>query len=115
MENNQIESFSQLTSFHVTLNRAFGYSHLQILLNGAHQLYLLKFESFGGSIEGLFQLTSSSIRRLDLIVAQLRHGTFFNHEDCMNLINSPLGRQCEVLLMEFENRTDIIHVVEQYI
>jgi hypothetical protein len=106
-------SFSQLISLHVKLNSAFGYSHLQILLDRAQQLYLLKFHSFGGSPEGLFQLTSSSIRRLDLIVAQLHHGTFFSHEDCMDLINSPLGRQCEVLLMEFENRTDIIHVIEQ--
>jgi hypothetical protein len=83
-----------------------------MLLNRACQLYSLEFYSFGESPEGLFQLTSSSIRRLDLLVAQLIHGTFFSHEDCINLINSPLGRQCEVLLMEFENRTDIIHLIE---
>ena len=84
-----------------------------MLLDGTHHLYSLKFDSFGGSPEGIFQLTSSSVRRLDLMVAQVNHGNFFNNEDCINLINSPLGRQCEVLFIEIENRTNILDLIDK--
>ncbi len=106
-------SFNQLSSITVTVNDVFDYQQLQILINQANQLYLLKLTSFGGSIEGLFQLTSSSIRRLDLLVAQRKHESFFNHEDCMNLIDSPLGRQCEVLVIALENQNDILVLIRK--
>ena len=99
-------SFNQLTSLHVKLNNIFGYEHLQTLLNRAHRLYSLRFDSFGESLERLFHLTSASIRQLDLMVDP------FNHEDCVKLINSPLGRQCEVLLMIFKRRKDILYVID---
>lgn len=49
-------SFNQLiTSLIVKLNTVLGYHHLQIVLDRAHQLYTLKFCSFGGLIMELFQ------------------------------------------------------------
>jgi hypothetical protein len=105
--------FNQLTSFNVILSNVLGYSHLQTLLNQLHHLYSLKLCSFGGSVVGLFQLTSSSVRRLDLIMAQVFHRAFFSNEDCFSLINSPLGRQCEVLLIEFENRRNILDLIDK--
>jgi hypothetical protein len=104
-------SFNRLISLTVTLNNHFSYDQLQTFLHRTPQLYALRFSSFGGSIEGLFQLTSPSIRRLDLIMTQWRHRLVFNHENCLNLIHSPLGCQCEVLLIELENRHDIVQLV----
>jgi hypothetical protein len=84
-----------------------------VLLDGTHHLYSLKFDSFGGSPEGIFRLTSLSVRRLDLLVAQVNHGNLFNKQDCINLINSPLGRQCEVLLIEIEHQTNILDLINK--
>jgi hypothetical protein len=106
-------SFIELTSLIVKLSNVIDYYQLQKLLDQMPNLYLLQFNSFGGSPEGIFQLTNSSIRRLDLMKAQLIHGNLFNNEDCINLINSLLGRQCEVLFIEIENRTDILNLIEQ--
>jgi hypothetical protein len=106
-------SSNQLTSLTVKLNNILGYDHLQMLLDRSHQLYALKLYSFGDLRRGIFQLTSSSIRRLDLMVYQLDHRIFFNNEECINLINSPLGHQCEVLLIDFENPTNIFDMIER--
>jgi hypothetical protein len=54
----------------------------------------------------LFLSKTTSIRRLDFLDGQCH-----NNEACATLINSSLGRQCEVLLIEVENRTDIIYLI----
>ena len=105
--------FQQLTSLTVMLNNQLSYHQLQTFLCRTPQLYSVKFLSFGGSIDGFFQLTSSSIRRLDLLIAQSRHELIFRDDNRLNLINSPLGRQCEVLLIELENANDILELVEK--
>ena len=106
-------SFKQLRSLTVTLNGGFSYKQFQTFLHHTPRLYSLKITSFAKSIEGFFQLTSSSIRRLDLNVILGRYGLIWNHKDCMNLIRSPLGRQCEVLLISLENTKDILEIIEK--
>ena len=106
-------SFNRLRSLTVKLNNIMGYEHLQIFLNETHNLYSLKFDSFGDSPEGIFRLTSISVRRLDLLVAQVNHGNFFNKQDCINLISSPLGQQCEVLLIEIDHQTNILDLINK--
>lgn len=104
-------SFNRLISLSVTLNNRFSYDQLQTFLHRTPQLYALRFNSFEGSITGLFQLTCPSVRRLDFTMAQWRRRLVFNQENCLNLIRSSLGRQCEVLLIELENRHDIVELV----
>ena len=106
-------SSNGLTSLTVELNNVMDYHQLQRLLNQMHNLYSLKLDSFGGSPKGIFKLTSSSVRRLDLMKAQKNDGNFFNDDDYINLINSPLGQQCEVLLINIEHRRNILDLIEK--
>ena len=105
--------FHRLNSITVILHSVLGYDQLKMLLDRAYNLYSLKFDSFRGLPEGIFKLTSSSVRRLDLMVAQKNDGNIFNNEDCIGLINSPLGQQCEVLLIEIEDRRNIIDLINR--
>ena len=109
--NSNTLSLRNLAALHVTMNDALGYDHLQILLDQSPKLNSLKFNSFGESIIGLFRLKSSSIHRLDLIVLERYPKVFFNYDHCHQLINSSLGSQCEVLLLEIENQIDILPLI----
>ena len=108
-----LSSFKQLRSLTVTLNDSFSYEQLQTFLHHTSRLYSLKVLSFGGSIDGFFQLTNSSIRRLDLVVAQGKQGSLFTDKNRSNFILSPLGRQCEVFLINLENANDILEFIEK--
>lgn len=105
-------SYEQLRSLTVTLTDASSYEQLQILLHHTPRLYSFKLISFR-SIERFFQLTSSSIRRLDLNFAFIKHGLMWNHENCLNLIQSPLGHQCEVLILQLDSQNDILELIEK--
>ena len=106
-------SFKHLRSLTVTLNDCFSYEQFQTFLHHTPRLYSFRFILFTKSIEGFFQLTSSSVRRLDLNLALVKHGLIWNHENCMNLIRSPLGRRCEVLIIRLESKNDILEIIEK--
>jgi len=106
-------SLNRSTSLHVTLTNSLDYRELQIMLDQAYHLYSLKFYSFGGSLLGLFQLTSSSIRQLNLLTTQDQYGQSFSSSDCFRLINSSLGRQCEVLFIQIDNGTTILDLIKE--
>jgi len=89
-------------------------SQLQILINRASRLYFLTIDYWNSSI---FQdlplyITSNSIRRLDL---QSYHYTkrdrYFNTEQCTAFIRSPLAKQCEVLQIVIDNRSNIDYLI----
>jgi len=105
--------FSRLTTLNVSLENNFGYDQLQIILNRTHCLYSLIIDSFGETYVKLFQLTSPSVRRIQLLKAQAKFGKYFNHDDCEKLVNSPLGFQCQVLSIELEDQMDIIYLIEK--
>ncbi|CAF1203626.1 unnamed protein product [Rotaria sordida] len=105
-----IRFFDQLTSLDITLIQGADYLPLQILLDRSPRLYSLCFGNFY-NIEIVSQLTSRSIHRLDFI----KKNTYkknFNSKQCDVLINSALGRQCEVLLINVENRINILQLVK---
>ncbi len=106
-------SLHHLTSLDVFLNTDSNYYQLQTLIDQAPFLYSLKFRSIQRLHHRLFQLTSKSIRRLDLIYTPLNHSNCFTNEDCSNLISSPLGLQCEVLLIRLNNRMNTIDLIEK--
>jgi hypothetical protein len=57
---------------------------------------------------------SSSVRYLDL--RGLTHSDdnqYYNDQQCSSLIRSPLGNQCEFLLIEVDKRTNIIDLVNK--
>ena len=61
-----------------------------------------------------FFLRSSSVRLLDLRgFNQSGDCQYYNGHQCSSLIRSPLGNQCQFLLIEVENRTNIIDLVNK--
>ncbi|CAF4403009.1 unnamed protein product, partial [Rotaria magnacalcarata] len=58
-----------------------------------------------------FGINSRSIRRLEFFQNFQVRLKYFNSEECTILSNSSLAAQCEVLLIDVENRTDILQLI----
>ncbi|CAF3372560.1 unnamed protein product, partial [Rotaria sp. Silwood2] len=71
-------------------------------------LYSLTLTKCLFSYSFLFNLKSSSIRRLYLYELGC-----FNEEHCDNLINSPLGIQCDELYITVKERSNIVNLINQ--
>ncbi|CAF2758501.1 unnamed protein product [Rotaria sp. Silwood2] len=87
---------------------------LQMLLDQAPNLYSLKLtcKNFPLSELLLLKNNSTSVRRLDLYeYAAHKDWQCFNRKQCIELCNSPLGRQCEVLRIKVENPMDAIELI----
>lgn len=55
---------------------------------------------------------SSSIRYIDLRgIDQFGQSQYYNDQQCLSLIRSPLGSQCQHIVIEVEKRTNIIDLV----
>ncbi|CAF1354795.1 unnamed protein product [Adineta steineri] len=106
-------SFHRLTSLHIHVDTNPNYDQLQMLINQASFLYSLRFCPAQKSRYELFQLSSKSIRRLEFPYTPSTRSNNFSNEDCYNLIHSPLGIQCEVLSICFENRIDILNLIQK--
>ncbi|CAF1473262.1 unnamed protein product [Adineta steineri] len=107
-----LSSLKQLTSIEVRLlHTDIAYFQLQKLLNQACHLYSLNIYYSKNLSMRLFTLTSLSIRRLDFIAESTSCVRYFNHNDCNILINSPLGRHCEILIIGLKNRASIVNLI----
>ena len=82
---------------------------LRHFLDQAIHLYSLTIDYLILSQLSTIRTRNSSIRRIDLM---LNDGHFYGIE-CIALIQSFLGDQCEVLSINFEHRSIILHVIEQ--
>ncbi len=85
-------------------------SQLQILINRAPRLYMLTVAFWNSSIiQHLpLYLTNNSIRRLDLRSYHYQNrDRCFNNEQCATFLRSPLAKQCEVLQIVVDNRSNI--------
>jgi hypothetical protein len=61
-----------------------------------------------------FSIRSSSVRYLDLRGhTQSGSRQYYNDQQCSSLIRSPLGIQCQFLLIEVEKPTNIIDLVNK--
>lgn len=106
-------SVDRLTSLEVFLSEDSHYDQIQTLLDQTHHLYSLKVTSDKKLHPALFQLTSSSVHRLDLAKSSSDGSDYFNDLDCNKLIDSSLGLQCEVLLIHLENRINVLDLTEK--
>ncbi|CAF1196866.1 unnamed protein product [Didymodactylos carnosus] len=104
-------SLNRLTSLNVDYFNDVSYSQLQMLIDQAPFLYSLKLDPRQRLHSQLFQLTSKSIRRLDIKFNPSAYSYKFSAEDCMNLINSPLGFQCEVLYIDVSSRNGALDLI----
>lgn len=102
-------SLDQLTTLSVTISsKDFHYFRLKTLCEKASHLYSLKLHGLNDFNNILFQSKLTSIRRLDF----LDDKNCYDNEACIILTNSSLGYQCEILLIEVQNRTDLIYLIE---
>ncbi|CAF2915153.1 unnamed protein product [Rotaria sp. Silwood2] len=99
-----IPTLDNLISLTIWLNQDACISDVQALINRTHRLYSLTLRGNVGF--QLWKIKSISIRRLDLT----RIG-YFTVAQCSALINSLLGRQCQVLLIHVMNRSQILNIV----
>jgi hypothetical protein len=80
---------------------------IQLLLDRAPRLRSLSFGRWlrSGFHRPLMTLTSLSVCRLDL------EKYVYDNEQCVQLIRSPLGRQCETLLIQVKDHRNIVNLV----
>ncbi|CAF0925038.1 unnamed protein product [Rotaria sp. Silwood1] len=102
-----IPSLNHLISLDVTLLPEDSvYNQLQLLLNRAPYLHLLRFSHVSDLEIILFKFQNTSIRRLDFFTKEsMLYSWYFNQEQCIALANSSLGRQCQTLVIDIKDRT----------
>ncbi|CAF1086179.1 unnamed protein product [Adineta steineri] len=101
---------------------------LQNLINQTPRLYYLKFYSWSTILTKFesknkknvnikmppYSIQSSSVRHLNLQGWNYSgNHQFYNEQQCLSLIQSPLGQQCQYLLIEVDKRANIIHLVQK--
>ena len=84
-------------------------TNLRLLLNQSINLYSLTIDYLIISQLSLIEISNKSIRRLDLMA---NDGHFYGSE-CISLIQSFLGNQCEILLINLETGVIIIDLIKK--
>ncbi len=100
-----VPKLDQLTSLHISRYEDDAHSQIQTLLDRAPHLYSLTIDSWSDSnVIVPINLTSKSIRRLEF-------KDYFNDARSTALSRSSLGIQCEVLVINVVNRTNLLELV----
>jgi hypothetical protein len=110
-----ILSFNHLTSLKISALPPFDNSIcslLQMLLDRAPHLHSLSLYQVLFHKSMIYKLTSTSIRRLELISISKTDCGFLNTKECSTLINSSIGQRCEFLKLGVKNRSDILQIVK---
>lgn len=109
-----LTSLNQLKSLHVTvLEKSSYHQQLQFLLDRAPNLYSLTLRSQRHFDIDLTNISSVSVRRLDLRSKSQYHLDYFDEQDCQFLPQSSLGKQCEVLLISVKTRSTITELTSR--
>ncbi|CAF3677600.1 unnamed protein product [Rotaria sordida] len=112
--NSCISSLNRLISLNATLRHTDStFIQSQDLFYRSIHLYSFRLSYIKDIPMELFRMKSRSIHRLDFLTKFKSNIRYFNNEECLTLINSSLGRQCQVLLIGIENRTSIIDLINQ--
>jgi hypothetical protein len=108
-----IPTLNHLTSITVCMDGKSVESDLQALLDRAPRLYSLAVRIDSDLKFVQWKIRSTSVRRLDLVPLKIKKHSYFNATTCFALINSPLGRQCEVLPIQIDDQTNIIDLINR--
>ncbi|CAF3150270.1 unnamed protein product [Rotaria sp. Silwood2] len=113
-----VSKFDRLTSLNISINNHKKtdniLSQLQMLLDRAPCLYSLSLGAWSSlNLQiPLIENTSKSIRRLNFQgYASGKSWCYFDDEQCHQLSHSPLGVQCETLLIKVKTRKNILDLV----
>lgn len=106
-----VPTLDRLKSLNIVLNSDM-YSNdiqskLQSLFDRSLQLRSLTYFSWSNQNIFPFEIRNSSIRQLDLRSPNL----VYNYLHCIELTRSSIGQQCQVLLINVEQRTNIIYLI----
>jgi hypothetical protein len=107
-------SLSKLTTLFITssLFKGTDSKNLQTLVHKAPQLSSLIFVGSSIVLREILQLTNTSIRLLDFSYSYTSDSIVFNRTDCVDLVKSSLGHQCKFLLINVENRADVLYLIQ---
>ena len=108
-----IPTFDQLISLDVTLNQTFAFSQLQLLLDRSPRLSSLRFSCHNHFPMRSFQFHHSSLRHLQFFQELTHNYHYFTSEECGIFTETPLANQCELLVIDVHNRTDILQLMEK--
>ena len=107
-----VSRLDRLKSLNIVLNSEMNSKEiqlkLQILIDQSINLHSLAFFSWSNQNIFPFEIKNSSIRQLDLRSPNL----VYNYEQCKQLSRSSIGKQCQVLLINVEQRINIIYLVK---
>jgi hypothetical protein len=107
-------TLNQLTSLDVwSLRGATALSQLETLLDRVPRLYSLTVDEGYGSVLAQLKISNGSIRRVHLKYPLAERQGYSNATFFSMLANSPLGRQCEVLMITVDLQTNILDLVRQ--
>jgi hypothetical protein len=107
-----IPSLDRLISLDATLNQDFGYAQLQLLLDRALRLHSLRFCHMNKFSLETFNIKSQSIRRLEFFQNTQYDLRYFNANECVLLARSSIASQCQVLMIDIDNRTNILELFQ---
>lgn len=106
-----ISRFDRITSLNIVLNSDMNLNDIQFklqnLIDRLFHLYSLAFFSWTYQNIFPFQIKNSSIRQLDLRSPNL----IYNYHQCLELTHSSIGKQCQILFINLQQRTDIIYLI----
>jgi hypothetical protein len=87
---------------------------LQMVLDRTSSLHTIRFDGWSPSISQVppMEITSVSVRRLDLRGLNNNKWHCFDDKQCIQLSRSPLGMQCETLLIRVKNRKNILQLID---
>lgn len=103
----------RLHSMNVVMKNDFSYELFEKFINQAPNLYSLRLKYLNDISIEIFQIQSKSIERIDLIGNSTYHIRYFNTNECEMILNSSLGQRCKTLLINVENREDIIKFIDK--
>jgi len=110
-----ILKLDHVTSLDISINDHYDdiQSQLQNLINRIPRLYSLSFAACSTCLLEifLFQIVTTSIRRLDL----REYDRYFNDEQCIALSRSSLGIQCEILFIKIKNHRILLELISNMI
>jgi hypothetical protein len=107
-----IPTLDRLISLDATLNQDFGYAQLQLLLDRAPRLRLLRFSYMSKFSLDTFKIKSTSIRRLEFFQNTRYDLRYFNVDGCTQLARSSIASQCQILTIDIDNRTNILELFQ---
>jgi len=110
-----VSTLNQLNKLDVTMDEGSTYSQLQTLIDQAPHLYSLSIAYLYDLpiTPSTFTITNASIRRVEFLPPISFYTKYMNKGKCMAFANSPLGRQCEVLILHLETHTFVIDLIKK--